>query len=287
MRNFLLYHLASGQLVISSSLLVAAGLLIALWGRGQRFKRASDFLMVLGAALFLISGAPWNFSVLLAPVAIRIVGALVYGRPRDSDARRIAWAEVCIWLLIAGSELNRQRLPQLPELLDAKFAVIGDSLSAGVDDAEKTWPALLQEKHQVQVSNFAVAGATVATALEQVSQLDDSHSVVLVEIGGNDLLQSDPQGDLNAAFHKLLQAIHATGRVVVMFELPSLPFRGEMISKQRQMAGGLNVKMIPRRVLAGVVLTDGATTDSLHLSPQGHQQMADEVWRVLAPRVAP
>lgn len=287
MRNVLLYHLASGQLVISSSLLVAAGLLVALWGRGQRFKRASDFLTVLGASLFLISGAPWNFSVLLTPVAIRVVGALVYGRPRDADSRRIAWAEVCIWLLIAGSELNRQRLPRLPELLDAEYAVIGDSLSAGVDDAEKPWPALLQGRHKIQVTNLAVAGATVATALEQASQLDESHSVVLVEVGGNDLLQNDPQADLNGAYHTLLQAIHATGRVVLMFELPSLPLRGGTIATQRRMAHGLNVIMIPRRVLAGVLLADGATTDSLHLSPQGHEKLADEVWRLLDPSVSP
>src|ERR1700722_17028018 len=66
--------------------------------------------------------------------------------------------------------------------------VIGDSISAGIDDKEKTWPDVLGDLSQLKVVNLARAGATVEIATYQTKRITVSNTLVLVEIGGNDLL---------------------------------------------------------------------------------------------------
>jgi len=43
------------------------------------------------------------------------------------------------------------------------------------------------------------------------------------------------------------------------------------------------VLLVPRRVLLGVLLGEGATLDPIHLSPLGHDRMAAAIWEVVEP----
>jgi hypothetical protein len=42
------------------------------------------------------------------------------------------------------------------------------------------------------------------------------------------------------------------------------------------------VILIPKRVLIGILTTDGATLDTIHLSACGHELMAQAIWRVIS-----
>jgi lysophospholipase L1-like esterase len=66
--------------------------------------------------------------------------------------------------------------------------------------------------------------------------------------------------------------------MVVMFELPLPPFRNEYGRVQRKLASKYGVVLIPKRVFVGVLTEEGATMDGVHLSPQGHERMAEIVW---------
>ena len=68
-----------------------------------------------------------------------------------------------------------------------------------------------------------------------------------------------------------------------MFELPPLlPHRIEVGRIQRQLAWQYGVQLIPRRKLLGVLAGEESTTDSIHLSPTGHQRMATCVWSIVS-----
>jgi len=41
--------------------------------------------------------------------------------------------------------------------------------------------------------------------------------------------------------------------------------------------------MIPKWVFVNVLTAGGATVDSVHLSRQGHERMAETVWNVIRP----
>jgi acyl-CoA thioesterase-1 len=106
--------------------------------------------------------------------------------------------------------------------------------------------------------------------------------VVLLEIGGNDLLGSTSDEEFAVGLESLLQTVCRPGLQVVMFELPLPPFRNAYGRIQRRLAGQYGVALIPKRVLADIITQPGATLDSIHLSPLGHQHLADLVWPALA-----
>ena len=160
--------------------------------------------------------------------------------------------------------------------------VIGDSLSAGINDGEDVpWPTRLGKLTVAPVSNHAQAGATCRSALKQLHALP-KQCVVIVEIGGNDLLSGRSSSDFRADLDALLSEIQTPDRDVVMFELPLPPLFNGYGYAQRKLAAKHHVALIPRRLLASVLFGQDATLDSIHLSNRGHQHLAERVAEVLS-----
>lgn len=162
--------------------------------------------------------------------------------------------------------------------------VIGDSLSAGIaSEQEHLWPNLLASEWQVPVRNHAQAGATTESAFRQAEEIASDDCLVLIEIGGNDLLSGRDSRQIEADLDRLLVRLGAPGRTLVMFELPVPPIPGSynFARLQRRLAHRHSIRMIPRREFAQVLLAPGATTDGLHLSLRGHRTLADLLLRTL------
>jgi lysophospholipase L1-like esterase len=47
------------------------------------------------------------------------------------------------------------------------------------------------------------------------------------------------------------------------------------------LAARYGVLLIPRRIFMGVITADGSTLDSIHLTREGHQRMAEVVWSLI------
>ena len=47
------------------------------------------------------------------------------------------------------------------------------------------------------------------------------------------------------------------------------------------------VLLVPKRVLIGVLTSEGATLDTVHLSPRGHALMAETVWDIIGQAIGP
>lgn len=107
--------------------------------------------------------------------------------------------------------------------------------------------------------------------------------IVLIEIGGNDLLSGTASAEFEHNLELLLSKLIVPGRTVVMFELPLLPNRIVYGRIQRRLASKYGVWLIPKRYLAGVIGGADTTLDGLHLSHRGTRQMALVVSKVLSP----
>jgi lysophospholipase L1-like esterase len=101
--------------------------------------------------------------------------------------------------------------------------------------------------------------------------------VVLVELGGNDLLGGATVEAFAANLRRLFRQTTGEGRSLVMFELPLLPLQNRYGKVQRQVSAEFGVRLIPRRILAGAVALPGHTTDGLHLSATGHRWLAEKL----------
>jgi acyl-CoA thioesterase-1 len=192
-------------------------------------------------------------------------------------------AMAAVTLAAASWEILWRAAQSLDRHSFSTMYVIGDSLSAGMlGSQELTWPRELQQSRDIEVIDLSRAGATTRSALAQADLIDRGEVVVLIEIGGNDLLgeigSEQFAADLDALLNRLLQP----GRQLVMLELPLPPFYNQYGRIQRTVARKYNVTLIPRRFLAGVIFAEDATIDGLHLSARGHRLLSQMIWEHVA-----
>jgi len=203
----------------------------------------------------------------------------------------MTWTVVFAILLVtlAVSELSRRSMPVITGAPRDHLVVIGDSISSGIDARVAAWPVVMQQVTGVPVKNLAQPGAETIEAAAIADKVTREDELVLIEIGGNDLLSGVPPEKFGQALEATLAKLVAPGRMVVMFELPLLPHRIAFGQIQRRLAAKYGVVLIPKRFFVEVIGGANATTDGLHLSEAGTHSMATLVAkalsRVLKPKV--
>lgn len=123
----------------------------------------------------------------------------------------------------------------------------------------------------------------MAAAYRQAERLPDSGGLVLIEIGGNDMLGTTALPDFEQGLDRLLHRVCQHDRTVIMFELPLPPLFNEVGRIQRRVASRHKVPLVPKRRLLSVLTTQGSTLDSIHLTQAGHEQMATLIWSLIRP----
>ena len=268
---------------------VLAGLAVFVLVRSRWRTTLGTLLAVLGLTLIAISATPLPYALYAVGVAASFYWLIVerFGSP---GRRWIRGLVAGIWLVAVGIEIPYWLAPHVPNLNRPTLYVIGDSVSAGIDDTNKNvWPGVLARTHEIDVVNLAVAGATVESALRQAEHLPDSGGLVLLEIGGNDLLGKATNrliggmfpGNFERDLEALLTRVCVPDRTVLMMELPLPPFSNEFGRIQRQLAAKHGIPLIPKRVFIGVLTGDRMTIDGIHLTKAGHERMADVIWETI------
>lgn len=130
-------------------------------------------------------------------------------------------------------------------------------------------------------------GATASSALKSAKSQSIKSQLVVVEIGGNDLLGSTTSPQFARDLDALLAHLAAEDRQLIMFELPLPPFYHEYGRIQRSVAAKHNVALVPKRVFLSVLAGSDSTLDTIHLSQSGHQFMADCVWHLIKSAFGP
>ncbi len=267
-----LFLLVSGYSLWLGLGLLGVGAVLGLFWRGPAVPIA-----LAGIVLAAVSAVPLHaFSYGVLALAFALWLACVR---RSSLVRRISTAMlvVVVLLISAAVALQESSVQRLPADARPVF-VLGDSLSAGLSGrAEGTWPSLLARRIRRPVTNFARPGASLADGLGQADALPASGCVVVIELGGNDLLGGATVESFADSLRRLLRRVATGDRAVFMFELPLLPFQNQYGLVQRQISSEFGVGLIPRRILAGAVAWPGYTTDGLHLSATGHEWLAEKM----------
>ena len=293
---WVLYLFGSGQ-----ALFLGAGMVllaVALLPSVKAGLRASLLAIIarLGIFIAIISAVPlsyWLYGLSILVTSVWLWRERRRGRESlltaDSrsltpDPRYLRLATAVIWIGMVLVELPYDFSPRLPRLDHAPLYVLGDSITAGMGAGEKhTWPDLLPPV-VAPVHNLALPGATSASALSrQANQLPARGGLVVLEIGGNDLLGETTAAQFERDMEQLLSRVSAPERTIVMFELPLPPLCNEYGRIQRKLATRHGVYLIPKRTLMGVLARGGATLDTIHLTAEGHQDMADAVWSIVRP----
>jgi acyl-CoA thioesterase-1 len=167
------------------------------------------------------------------------------------------------------------------------LVVLGDSLSAGGYGETRTWTRILAEDDGLDVRDLSRDGQTVAKAVPEAEALFSAApgsesldaAVVLIELGGNDVLGESTLAAYESSLERLLTLCRGEPlrpRTVVMLEIPGVAGRWGFAAAQRRLAARHGVVLAPKRVLANVVFARGSTSaDALHLTDQGQRRFAE------------
>lgn len=278
-------HFASGDAIFSGTVLVLATLGLHWSPLFARYPRSIRTLHCCGWIGIALSAAPlpwwlyiaWGVNALLAWRG-RISEAT---EPAQSPRRRQANPATIVPLVLISIAISVHEVQTI--IGDGEWTashdriyVVGDSLSAGAGESTPPWPARLAAMG-FPVTNLAQPGATTRSALEQSARIPDDGQalLVIVEIGGNDLLPGRSSQEFGEDLERLLDSMRRPGRIIAVMELPLYPGANGYGEVQRRVCRRRNTSLISKRVLARALSGTGQTIDGLHLSEAGHQWLAE------------
>lgn len=280
--NDAVWFCLSGKAFFAGLILMVLGLLPVVSFRKKAGLTCSVMLFGIGMLLLWLSSTPvhilWWFlwvAGLVCFISVEFLAA-----DKLAVGRNVVRSFILLACLIpAVLEYRYRQLPVISLDSVTTIYVIGDSVSSGLGGpAEQTWAGILSQEFHRPVVNLAVAGATAVSALKkQVPAVNGKNSLVFVEIGGNDILNSTNPDAFEQAMEQALTRLQAAAGRVIWFELPALPGKTAYGRIQRQLASKLKIPLIPKSILSEVFQSPQATSDSIHLTPAGHQLLADKV----------
>jgi lysophospholipase L1-like esterase len=192
-----------------------------------------------------------------------------------AHAGRLFFA-VCLALLLAACE----RAPTLPKLAPHDIIVaFGDSLTYGTgasDDA--AYPAVLASLTGRTVINAGVPGDTTTSALQRLPEVLDEHKprLVLLCIGGNDMLKKQPVAATENNLRLLVQTIRASGAEVVLIAVPAPALFGGAPDFYGRIAEDLKLPL-EQDIFSEVLKDNRLKSDPIHANAAGYRVIAERL----------
>ncbi|MGE5319047.1 MAG: arylesterase [Hyphomicrobiaceae bacterium] len=183
---------------------------------------------------------------------------------------------VCISLLLAACG----RAPTLPKLSPHDVILaFGDSLTHGTGASEATaYPAVLAALSGHTVINAGVPGDTTATGLQRLPAVLDEYKprLVLLCLGGNDMLRKQPAATTENNLRLLVQTIRASGADVVLIGVPEPRLFGGAPDFYARVARDMKLPL-EDEVFNEVLKDNRLKSDPIHANAAGYRVVAERL----------
>jgi acyl-CoA hydrolase len=193
-------------------------------------------------------------------------------------------AAAIVLVAACGSKAREEALPP-----GSRVVALGDSLTYGAGvTREQAWPALLANRTGWEIINGGISGDTSAGALRRLPALLEEHdpALVLVALGGNDMLRRVPRQDTLANLGRMLDMIRAQGAKPVLLATPEPSVAGAVFQSlsapefYRQIAEAHQAPLI-EDAIAEVLSDPELKGDPLHPNAAGHVELAQKIFEAL------
>lgn len=153
----------------------------------------------------------------------------------------------------------------------------GDSLVVGYGAEQKeSYPAVIAELTKQTVTSWGVSGETTGQALARTKKFKGrSFGLVIVTLGGNDILQRVAWADTERNLRTIFTDIQASGAVVA-FTGVNGPLSVGLTDKYRNLCRSQGVYFIPD-ILAGILTNTDLKSDEIHPNAKGYRLMAERI----------
>lgn len=180
---------------------------------------------------------------------------------------------------------KRSRPTTTPVPAGATVLALGDSLTQGVGaPPEAAYPAVLATLTGWQVVNAGVSGDTSAQGLARLPALLAEHrpALVLLGLGGNDLLRRVPDETLRDNLRRAAILAREAGAQVMLVAVPrptvAAAFTGSLTDHPlyAQLADELGLAL-QRQGWSEVLADERLRSDSIHANAEGYAQFAQNL----------
>lgn len=177
--------------------------------------------------------------------------------------------------------------PDVPNLYSSGTAIVclGDSITAGVGSGvEPGYPELLSRHLGRPVVSHGVPGDTAAQGRARLEAvLAEDPWLVIVELGGNDLLRRIPPEQTERSLAAIVEGVLAAGAVPLLVEIegpgPLIPGLGPVFERLEERYG---VPVLDG-VLDGILLDPALKSDTIHPNAEGYKRLAEALARRVRP----
>jgi lysophospholipase L1-like esterase len=199
-------------------------------------------------------------------------------RPRGLFvAAAIAIAAIVAWLVLAGrSDVARPTA-------GSRVIAFGDSLVAGVGASPgRDMVSILSDRLRVPIVNAGRSGDTTGAALDRLDSavLSRSPRVVIVLLGGNDMLRRVPRARMFENLDTIVTRIRARGAAVILVSV-EVGFGTGADGRAYESLAERTSSALVRDVLSGIFGRRDLMSDGIHPNDRGYEIMADRIEPVL------
>ncbi|MHB1091709.1 arylesterase [Thiobacillus sp.] len=189
--------------------------------------------------------------------------------------QRYVLALVAVLLLAACG-----RAPTLPRLSPHDVILaFGDSLTHGTGASEETaYPTVLASLSGHTVINAGVPGDTTATGLQRLPMVLAEHHprLVLLCLGGNDMLRKLPEATTENNLRLLVQTIRTSGAEVVLIGVPEPKLFGGTPDFYARVAKDMKLPL-EDDAFNDVLKDARLKSDPIHANAAGYHQIAERL----------
>lgn len=174
--------------------------------------------------------------------------------------------------------------PPAPNLdsTGSTIVCLGDSLTVGVGrGSSDSYPEILARELDQRVINLGVSGDTAGGGLRRIDEVFTHDPwLVIVGLGGNDLLHQIPLTTTDSALNTIVDRIVEHGAVPVLIEVRSPFSRG-----YRGIFDRIEERGVPivRDVVAEILADPGLKSDRIHPNAEGYRRLAAAVLEIVRP----
>lgn len=164
---------------------------------------------------------------------------------------------------------------------DLTIVAFGDSIVQGVGatSLQNNFVSVLSQLIDRPIINEGLSGDTSSSGLARLQSDVLSHNpdIVILFLGGNDILQQVPQEQLFANLRTIVQTIQATGAKVVLLGVHGSVFRIDYESGYQTIAQETGAYYVPN-VLMGIIGRPDLLADLVHPNDAGHVLIAERAF---------
>lgn len=175
-------------------------------------------------------------------------------------------------------------MPKLPRLAPGDVILaFGDSLTYGTGAPKgEGYPAVLAQLINRTVIGAGVPGEVTAQGLARLPRLLDEHRprLVIVCLGGNDLLRKVPQSDIKSNLRRIIELIRSSGAAAVLIGVPQPALLPSAPEFYRELAQEFKIPYDGKTVKS-VLYSADMKSDPIHPNAKGYRVIAQAVAALL------